>query len=343
MWNFTDAGFTSVVEYDPPATHWDKELKKNVPFKDGIIDKLPADYHPADKETLSSHVLVRARIKEDLEALKSYDPDSIETEDKLADYQYRLVMRRSAYATFMYDKVMTLDYNSHVKETIDKRAPKVAGGRYGALSAIWSACARWQPNMPWGNTVNYGGYGTGNYSGYDSATSKQYQPTTYWDKSLGKWMPIKGKKEQSGSGGVTPKALPAGNAGNPKSGSAGTTEDYPTRDQLDELLAEVDKDNPWLDDVLDVEPEDWAEPQGHLELGKTSDGLIITGEATRNTMIAQVKDIVSAIGRTCEVEALVDELQETYGTVDVETIPNDILVEMTEAYESVSTILAGMA
>jgi len=324
MWNFTDGGFTSVVEYDPPASRWSKDAGKHVPFDDGIVNRLPEDYHPADKETLSSHVLVRARIKEDLDALKTYDPDAIETEDKLADYQYRLVMRRSGYAQFMYDKVMTLDYNSHVKETIDKRAPKVAGGRYSALSSIWSACARWQPNSPWGNTVNYGGYGPGASVTQKSTSSS----SSYWDSSLGRWMPYKGTGVSAG--GATPKALTVGSDGKVKSAFGEVEDDYPTPDQLDKLIAEVDKDNPWVD------------PSPHLDLGETSDGLRVTSEATRATMIAQVKDIVGAIGRSCEVEALVDELQETFGTVDVDTLPQDIIMDMTEEYESVSTILAAM-
>lgn len=334
MWNFTDSGFTSVVEYDPPATHYSSEAKKNVPFDDGIINNLPSDYHPADKDTLSSHVLVRARIKEDLDALKTYDPDAIETEDKKADYQFRLVMRRSAYATFMYDKVMTLDYNSHVKETIDKRAPKVAGGRYGALSSIWSACAKWQPNAPWSNTVAYGGYG-GSYNpatGTTSYKSNSAGTTSHYDKSLGKWVTPKAGNHQF-VGGAAPKAITAdaSDAAKEKSAFAEGRADYPTEAELDDMLADIDVDNPWVD-----------EPSEFLPIGETQDGLRITAEATRNSMIAQVKDIVSAMGRTCEVEALVDELQETYGTVNVDTIPGDIIVEMTESYESVSTILAAM-
>jgi hypothetical protein len=319
IWNFTDDGFTSVVEYSPPVTQWDKDLKKHVPFDDGIINNLPADYCPADNKTLSSHLLVRARIKEDLDALKAYDVDAVETENKLADYQYRLVIRRSAYAQYLYDKAMQLDYDSHVKETIDRRAPAIAGGRYGALSAIWSACARWQPNNPWGNTVNYGGYGQQSYYAGNNKTgtqtTKPYANEAYNPKEV--WT--------NGSGGAAPKAiLPS------PSGSAKVRSDF------------ADTTKPTLDEVLDrlEEGSGWVEPSSQLQLGETEEGLNVTAEATRASMIAQIKDF--AQGKPCEVEALVDELINTWGTIDVDTIPNDILLDMMVEYESVSTILAGM-
>lgn len=330
IWNFTDDGFTSVVEYAPPATKWDKDVNKHMPFVDEVVRQLPDDYRPADKENLSSHLLVRARIKEDLSALKEYDADAVETEDKLADYQFRLVIRRSAYAQYLYDKAMLLDYNSHVKETIDKRAPYVAGGRYGALSQIWSACARWQPNDPWGNAVSYGGYGqahshssssfyagkgksNGGSQGTKSYANEVYHPQDVWTNGA------------TGTGGAAPKAITDGSViGKPKSGP----EDV---DRLDEALAFLDRDTPPHED-----------PSPHLDLGETIDGLHVTADATRASMIAQVRDVVNAMGRTCEVEALVDELQETFGTCDVDKVPHDVLVDMTKEYESVSTILASM-
>jgi hypothetical protein len=333
MWAFTDDGFISVVEYDPPKTKWDKDAKKSLPVDDGIVNRLPADYYPADSKHLSSHLLVRARIQDDLNPLKTYDPDAIETEDKLADYQFRLVMRRTALAQYMYDKVNGLDYNSHVKETIEKRAPKIPGGRYAGLSAVWSSISRWQPNTPWGGTVQYGGYG----GSYDSATgTTKYagkpanSPTTsYYDSSLGKWITPKAGNHTF-VGDATPKALPAGSAG--RSEDAKVVTQFPTDEELDSILEGLDPDNPWTN----------QEPSEHLPLGETEDGLKVTAEATRNSMIAQVKDIVNEMGRQCEVEALVDELQETWGTVDIDTIPRDIIDDMTVSYESVSSILAAM-
>ena len=328
MWNFTVDGFTSVVEYDPPATHW--KDGKQVTFDDGIINNLPADYAPATKDDLSTHVLVRARIKEDLDALKTYDPDAIQTEDQRADYQYRLVMRRTAYATYMYDKVMTLDYNSHVKETIDRRAPKVAGGRYQALSKIWSACAQWQPNTPWGNTVSYGGYGPGANGGtYTTPTKKNGpgKPVSHWDSSLGKWItPKNHSKEVVATGGADPKGVTGNGAKDERSQGA----DWPSEATLDRILDGLDPDNPWY------------EPSPTLPVGETAEGLTVTAEATRNSMVAQIRDIVRERGLTCEIEALVDELIDTWGTCDIDTIPDDILTDMFQSYESVSSILAGM-
>src|SRR4051812_31706372 len=98
MWNFSTTGFVSAVEYSPRAK-WDKKTKKLV-SDDRFATQLPADYVAADdkKGIRSSHLLVRARVEADLDALKPYDPVAIAFEDKTADYTFRLIVRRTAFA-----------------------------------------------------------------------------------------------------------------------------------------------------------------------------------------------------------------------------------------------------
>ena len=118
---------------------------------DKFANELPADYVPVDDKNgvRSSHLLVRARIKGDLEALKLYDPEAIFFEDLTADYEFRLIVRREALAQFMYDQAMGIDYWSHVKEEMNRRSPK-APGRMNAYYRVWNALADIQPNPPYG-------------------------------------------------------------------------------------------------------------------------------------------------------------------------------------------------
>jgi hypothetical protein len=52
---------------------------------DRFAIQLLADYVPATKDKLSSHLLVRAPVEADLDALKSYDENAIAFEDKMAE------------------------------------------------------------------------------------------------------------------------------------------------------------------------------------------------------------------------------------------------------------------
>jgi len=137
MWIVSDTGFLSIVELRP----WGK---------DTFADKLP-NYIRGTKDQRGSHLMVRARVKDDLNALKEYDPDALEMESLTSDYQYRLVISREAVATFLWNKTIDLDYDSHVKETVVLRSPKPKrGDRMKAMYRVWDAFADLQPNPPYG-------------------------------------------------------------------------------------------------------------------------------------------------------------------------------------------------
>lgn len=279
MWNFTDSGFTSAVEYSPPRKNFNSATKKYEEVVDPLEAQLPEDYYPATDTELSSHLLVRARVEDDLDALAKYDPDAIRFEDKTADYQFRIIVRRTAYADFLYNAAMGIDYNSHVKETINKRAPQVMGGRYGALSAIWSACAKWQPIPPYGGN------------------------TAHWNHPTG-----------------TVKAV--GTAGPKESSDESGSVDYTTPAYIGQYAAELDdREETYMANLLEeysaIDPDD-EDIYPLIFTGESYEGLAVGVEPSRKTMEQQVKDMLREVGEGSDVESVVDDLIERFGTVDLD-------------------------
>jgi len=132
MWHFSKRGFTSTVAYDPA---------KNRDPKSRLSEFAPQ---------AGTHVLVRARIKEDLDDLKRVVPDLHVETDPSADYSFRCVVSREDLKAYLALSVDDIDYDSHFKEACRDAAPK-AGGRYSAMMSVWSAMARIQPHTPYGN------------------------------------------------------------------------------------------------------------------------------------------------------------------------------------------------
>jgi hypothetical protein len=93
-------------------------------------------------------MMVRARVKADLERI--FGPDrQIETWPG-ADYLYRVLVDREELAQIVADQVREIDYWSHAKDEMIKRAPKTeCGTRSKALYTTWSAFAELQPYRPY--------------------------------------------------------------------------------------------------------------------------------------------------------------------------------------------------
>lgn len=154
MWIVAAGGFISVVEYDPRKTR-DKKSKH------ATVENDLSEYHAADETTLSSHLMVRARVREDLKFLEDAGvqlEEKVEVyEDLKADYQWRCVVSRNLLKHAMAAQIDGIDYWSHVKESLTSRMPPLpkgsrAGSRQTALMGFWSGHASWQANSP------YGGY-----------------------------------------------------------------------------------------------------------------------------------------------------------------------------------------
>lgn len=145
-WNFNVDGFQSAVAYTPRT----REVAGRRVTDDALALVLPDDVSFDTRDLVhTSHVLVRARIEGDLDGVKRYDEAHIAFEDVSADYQYRVIVRREAFAAYQYDLAMGIDYTSHVKEVMNSRSPKAAG-RMSAYYAVWTALSRIQPNPPYG-------------------------------------------------------------------------------------------------------------------------------------------------------------------------------------------------
>jgi hypothetical protein len=115
MWALVDTGFISVVE------------------------------HREDPNVL----LVRSRVREDI--TRTFGTDIEIEELPGADYLFRAKVDRQRVADTMWEKVMTLDYDSHVKDVAIKRSAPSAG-RSAAYYATWTAMAQMQPYAPYAHT-----------------------------------------------------------------------------------------------------------------------------------------------------------------------------------------------
>jgi hypothetical protein len=151
MWLFEQHGFVSVVAYDPSKDRNSKSQFRKIARQKG------------------THLLVRSRIKADLDMLKTVVPSLVVETDAGADYAYRAVVTRKQFKQFLAKSVDNLQYDSHFKEAARDNSPKVKD-RYSTYMSVWSAMSRLQDVAPWSG--GYGGYGGlwGDDYGYGSGT-----------------------------------------------------------------------------------------------------------------------------------------------------------------------------
>lgn len=173
MWLMAAPAWFSVVAYDPS-----KDPRVQQAAKDGkrIKPKVTSKY---------THLLIRARVKEDLEALKSVVPSLVIFDDVVADYRFRAVISRAAFKQWAMKQIDEIDYYSHVKETFrdqigQSQSVQAGQDRYSAAMKIWSAWHSLQPSN-WDAKGKYGTtyYGAAawddEYSGY-SSSGYSYKP-----------------------------------------------------------------------------------------------------------------------------------------------------------------------
>jgi hypothetical protein len=370
MWLITGGGFLSVVEYDPRRT-------KDKKSKHATIENTLEGYHAADAKTLSTHLMVRARVKADLDFLVEAGAELGETievyEDAKADYLWRCVASRAAVKRAMANQIDAIDYSSHVKESLTSRMPKLPAGsrstsRYAALSGFWSGHAAWQDKAPYGG-FSYGGDWTPKKILTDSKGVKwektrvngkvkyvrYYPPTTYsgggtwsngkytpnpsstwkagrvWDHDKKQWVDPVAKDDADASygtkGGSVAKAL--------TSGSKPGLEDLPT---LTDLVA----DQAWSDDYYES-GRTWGQQntadddydRDNPALGRADwEVAVMSMDYSRETMVAQVKDFLRTFGEDADVEDVVDRLEESFGTCDVDELSTgDLMLHINESNE----------
>lgn len=140
MWIWTRGGFKSAVEYDPK-----KDKRKDSPFLKIAKKK-------------GTHALVRARVHEHLEDLKTVCPNVLIERDDSADYMFRAVIPRKAWEKYLVNEARAMDYDSHFKEVVREAQPAhLKQPVYNAMMATWSNNFDLQP------ASKYGYYGTGAY------------------------------------------------------------------------------------------------------------------------------------------------------------------------------------
>lgn len=314
MWLFSTDGFISVVEFDPPkvvikSATYGKTAEGKTNYADPItaavygedtidqhlVEQL-VNYTPATKDNLSSHLLVRARVEADLAPLKEADPDAVFFEDKSADYQFRCIIARHLLAGYAAAQVMSIDYSSHVKEEMNRRAPQVEGGRMTAHSAIWSAMAKLQPNPPYGHT-----YGTMYGHSYGSSVSSVGTAGTYTGKYGGFY--------QTSGFGVKKDPKDTAVSGSLAYGT-GEVATYSDDPELDKILAEWDYDS---SEWLEYEEDDPAEGMTDLEIA------VACGDISSDTMRLQLREILieANLLDTFDLDNAVDALTDSFGTCDI--------------------------
>ena len=112
MWVLTQHGAYFLVAYDP--------------------DQDPVE---GDRPAAGTHLLVRARARGDLEALRQWIPDLAVREDPIADYRYRTVVSRADWDGAMAAEAAMVDYTSDFKG----RVGQVLGlDREALYTQVWA-------------------------------------------------------------------------------------------------------------------------------------------------------------------------------------------------------------
>lgn len=137
MWVVTTDGFYSVVQFDKR-----KGKKLKVPYR--LKDTDP-----------DSWLVVRARVRADLERLKIHDLYIEKT--LIGDYGYRAILTREEWADYLLAATYEIDYDSHFKEEASRNRP----GRHSIYMDVWSALNRLESESKW--YAQYGGYGEYRY------------------------------------------------------------------------------------------------------------------------------------------------------------------------------------
>jgi len=135
-------------------------------------------------------LLIRARISADLDNLEKAVGPLERWVDTSADYHYRARMTRIAFANFAASVAMSVDYDSHFKEVVGRRAPMSENAKFPrsrAMMDVWDALANLQKLAPYHNLVRTLKPGKHAYTDLDKwlAESEQAYPSESYDE--GDW------------------------------------------------------------------------------------------------------------------------------------------------------------
>jgi hypothetical protein len=135
MWAISKNGFISAVEYRPRKDSTHQLPKALQPVGPNATRNEKRRYA---KLTRNGFILARARVREDLDQLAKYFPQIEIKEDRGADYKFRCVLPRAAFAQWAFDAAFAIDYDSHFKEVAKEFSPPDPN-RYSAMMTCWGA------------------------------------------------------------------------------------------------------------------------------------------------------------------------------------------------------------
>lgn len=321
IWIVAPGGFISVVEYDPTKT-------RNKKSKHATVENDLENYHAADSKTLSTHLMVRARVRDDLNFLEDAAKqlgEKVEVyEDLKADYQWRCIVSRTLLKHAVNAQIDGIDYWSHVKESLTSRMPKLPAGssavsRHSALMGFWNGHASWQENPPYGTFR-----GSSTVAGsYASKTVFSKDTKTTYEKVNGEWRKkvpyVAPTTYYSYKGGYV---SPYGNGGWYQNSNHDSTSSARSWDENDSTLKGL-IGQPNTSDDSSVSYTDNDEPDNPVWGMSEWQIAIAAGDISHSTMLEQVKDLLSTAGESGDVEDITDRLIDTHGTVDVDTLQFD--------------------
>jgi hypothetical protein len=116
MWVMTQEGFYSVVAFDSSKVS-------------------------TETKNAEDHLLVRARVRKDLEALIKYVPCLEIRRDESADYMFRTVMTREQWMACLAGATVEIDYTNFKNRVSSSQGDN----RSGVYHRVWSTLLALQP------------------------------------------------------------------------------------------------------------------------------------------------------------------------------------------------------
>jgi hypothetical protein len=186
MWVFTEIGFFSVVSYDENrAPTNEKKFEREYLDSKSKKSWWSFDFPKFKKAAENPKVMVRARVRADLEALLDYFPEKVEiTEWKARDYPYRVIVLQDWWAAAISELSEEIGYTNFKNRVTETQGHERHMLYMSVWSAMHSAESKLKPKSSAGDFGSGGSYGSyGGYGGSSSGFTSRH--TDWWDKEHG--------------------------------------------------------------------------------------------------------------------------------------------------------------
>jgi hypothetical protein len=193
MWVFTEIGFFSVVSYDAnrDPENENKFSKKYVDPKDKKA-WWSFDFPSFKKPDKDPKVMVRARVRIDLENLLEYLPGEAKiTEWKARDYPYRVVIPQEWWSVAISELSEDINYTNFKNRVTDAQGHE----RHMLYMTVWSAMNNAEEKL---KPKKYDNRGYGGHSGYVGSSGNA--DAEWWNARTGQYEGGKSKPLPKGKG-----------------------------------------------------------------------------------------------------------------------------------------------